>query len=267
MASRKTRSQQGIQSIEVGARILQALAQARRPQMLRDLAAQAQMPPAKAHRYLVSFARMGLIEQQAETGLYDLGSFALELGLSALARLEPVTLAAPVLAELREETGQTVALAVWANHGPTIVRWLGADTPVSASLRTGAVMPLTRSATGQTFLAFLPPETTASRVKKELADNLRQGLTPTKRDEVDQLVSQIRRRGFGRTNEFIPGISGMAAPVFDHSGALALALVVLGYSRPFEAEAECISAALRSKAEFLSRRLGGGGGDAAWTSG
>lgn len=256
MPPRKTREQQGIQSIEVGARILQALARNTRPQMLRDLAAEAQMPPAKAHRYLVSLARMGLVEQQAQTGLYDLGSFALEIGLSALARLEPVTLAAPVLAELREATGQTVALAVWANHGPTIVRWLGADTPVSASLRTGAVMPLTRSATGQTFLAFLPPETTAPWIKKELADNLRQGLAPTERDAVEQLIAQIRRRGIARTSEFIPGISGMAAPVFDHSGALALALIVLGYSKPFEAQAESISAALKDKAGALSRRLG-----------
>src|ERR1700733_16306068 len=93
MTARRPKSQQGVQSIEVGGRILQALARAPRPQMLRDLAAAAGMPAAKAHRYLVSFARMGLVEQQADTGLYDLGSFALELGLGALARLEPVTLA------------------------------------------------------------------------------------------------------------------------------------------------------------------------------
>ena len=117
-------------------------------------------------------------------------------------------------------------------------------------------MPLTRSATGQTFLAFLPQETTAPWVKRELADNLRQGLTPTGRDEVEQLIAQIRRRGFARTSEFIPGISGMAAPVFDHTGALALALVVLGYSKPFEAQAESISAALREKAQKLSQRNG-----------
>lgn len=224
--------------------------------MLKDLAAEAGMPPAKAHRYLVSFARMGLIEQQAQTGLYDLGSFALELGLSALARMEPVTLAAPVLAHLREATGQTVALAVWANHGATIVRWLGADTPVAASLRTGAVMPLTRSATGQAFLAFLPSETTAPWLKRELAEHLRQGLTPTTRQEVDQLVAQIRRQGAARTSEFIPGISGMAAPVFDHTGAMVLSLVVLGYSKPFEAQAEGIFTALRDHATRLSQRLG-----------
>jgi len=46
MSARKKKSQQGIQSIEVGGRILRALAEASRPQMLRDLAAAAQMPPA-----------------------------------------------------------------------------------------------------------------------------------------------------------------------------------------------------------------------------
>jgi DNA-binding IclR family transcriptional regulator len=134
--------------------------------------------------------------------------------------------------------------------------WLGADTPVSANLRTGAVMPLTRSATGQVFLAFLPAETTAPWLKRELADHLRQGLTPTSREEVEQLSAQIRRRGIARTGELIPGISGMAAPVFDHSGSVVLSLVVLGYSKPFEAQGEAIFAALRDHAARLSRRLG-----------
>ncbi len=256
MSTRRPKAQQGIQSIEVGARILRALAHASRPQMLRDLAAAAQMPPAKAHRYLVSLSRMGLVEQQEETGLYDLGGFALDLGLSALARLEPVTASATALAELREEIGQTVAVAVWANHGPTIVRWLGADTPVSASLRTGSVMPLTRSATGQAFLAFLPQETTAAWIKRELLEHARQGVAPTSREEVDALSAQIRRRGFARTSDFIPGISGIAAPVFDHSGSMALALVALGYAKPFDAAGERIIAAVMSKAQSLSRRLG-----------
>jgi DNA-binding IclR family transcriptional regulator len=255
----KPKARQGIQSIEVGARILQALVRAPHPQMLKDLAAAAQMPAAKAHRYLVSFARMGLVEQQADTGLYDLGSFALELGLGALARLEPVTLAGPALAELRDETGQTVALAVWANQGATIVRWLGADTPVAASLRVGAVLPLTRSATGAAFLSFLAAETTAPWVNKELADHARQGITPATRAAVDQLIAQTRRRGFARTSEFIPGISGIAAPVFDQSGSMTLALVALGYSKPFDAAIASISGALLEKAKLLSRRLGWGG--------
>jgi DNA-binding IclR family transcriptional regulator len=248
--------QQGIQSIEVGARILQALAQASQPQMLRDLAAAAEMPAAKAHRYLVSFTRMGLVEQNGDTGLYDLGAFALELGLSALARLEPVTAAMPELRDLGTEIGQTVALAVWANHGATIVRWLGADTPVAASLRVGSVMPVTRSATGGAFLAFLPQDTTAPFVRRELAENAKKGLSPSTQEELDRFVAQTRRNGFARTSDFIPGVSGIAAPVYDHTGSMVLALVTLGYSKSFDAVASTISEAVSRRATALSARLG-----------
>lgn len=247
---------QGIQSIEVGARLLQVLAHAGRPQMLRDLAAAADMPPAKAHRYLVSLARMGLIEQRPESSLYDLGPFALELGLSAVARLDAVNVAAPVLRELCEQTDQTAALAVWANHGATIVRWLGADSPVAASLRVGSVMPLTRSATGGAFLAFLPQQITARRVRRELAENARNGLSPTTAEEVSTVIEQTRRQGFAHTSEFIPGISGLAVPVFDHAGAMVLALVTLGYSRLFDAGLARIARVVCGKAAGVSQRLG-----------
>lgn len=213
------------------------------------------MPAAKAHRYLVSFTRMGLVEQHAETGLYDLGPFALQLGLSALARLEPVTVAASVLPDLAREIGQTVALAVWGNQGPTFVRWLGAETPVAASLRLGSVMPLTRSATGRAFLAFRSREMSAG-VRRELADNARKGLTPTTQEELELIVEQARREGFAQTSDFIPGIAGIAVPVFDHSGEMVLALVALGYSKPFEGNFQRISATVLNAAAALSRRLG-----------
>jgi DNA-binding IclR family transcriptional regulator len=256
MSGRRRRAQQGVQSIEVGGRLLEVLAQATQPQMLRDLAAAAAMPAAKAHRYLVSLARMGLVEQQAETGLYDLGPFALELGLSALGRIDPLAHAAPLLRELGRETGQTTAVAVWANQGATIVRWVGADTPVAASLRVGSVMPLTRSATGGAFLAFLPQEMTAASVRKELADNARKGLAPASAEDLERILARTRRQGFAHASEFIPGISGIAAPVLDHSGAMVLALIVLGYTKPFEAAIGAISAATLRKADALSQRLG-----------
>ena len=40
-----------------------------------------------------------------------------------LARLDSVKLARQRLVPLMEQIGQTLALAVWGNHGPTIVHW------------------------------------------------------------------------------------------------------------------------------------------------
>jgi DNA-binding IclR family transcriptional regulator len=254
--STKPKPQRGVQSIEIGVRLLRALAKAPRSMMLKDLAAAAQMPAPQAHRYLVSFARMGFIEQIAESGHYDIGPFALQLGLAALARMEHVALAAPALAALREEVGQTVALAVWANQGPTIVRWLSADTPVAATLRMGSVMPLTRSATGGVFLAFLPRSTTQSLVERELQENVRHGIAPATAAELEGLIQRTRRLGFLRISDFIPGIAGISAPVFDHTGAMVLALIALGYSKPFTAKMDVITAAICQASAQLSARFG-----------
>ena len=65
---------------------------------------------------------IGIVEQDSVSGRYDLGSYALDLGLSGLGRLDPVRLAGPILENLCEEIHETVALAVWGNHGATIVR-------------------------------------------------------------------------------------------------------------------------------------------------
>jgi DNA-binding IclR family transcriptional regulator len=257
MARKGARSQQGIQSIEVGNELLVVLADACQPLTLKDLATRAKMSAPKAHRYLVSYARLGLVEQEADTGRYGLGHFALRLGLAALGRLDPVTAAASVMRDLAQEIDQTVAVAIWANHGATFVRWVGVDSPVSATLRVGSVAPLSRSATGLLFLAFLPERRWAPLLKAELAANVRQRFGPQSQADLEPALERIRRQGYAHTDRFIPGITGIAAPVFGYDKSLALALVALGYSVGFEAEEARIRTALLRSAARLSGRLGG----------
>ena len=100
----------GIQSIEVGGQLLLALAHHGRPMALKDLAREAGMTPAKAHPYLVSFIKLGLV---AQDGLYGLGPLAMQLGLISLQQYDPVRLATPVIETLALAIGHTVAIAVW----------------------------------------------------------------------------------------------------------------------------------------------------------
>ena len=90
MITKVANDRQGIQSVEVGFSLLRVIAANNRPMMLRDIAKGAGMPAAKAHRYMVSFMRIGIVEQDPATGRYDLGAYALDLGLSGLGRLDPV---------------------------------------------------------------------------------------------------------------------------------------------------------------------------------
>lgn len=249
--------QQGIQSIEVGNRLLLALSQGSGPMSLRDLASTAGMSASKAHRYLVSYVRVGLAQQEAESGRYDLGQLSLQLGFAALRRLDAVGVAMPMLHELSAALNQTVALAVWANHGATIVRWLGADAPVTATLRVGSVMPLTRSATGLVFAANQPQTRWLDLVKRELVDNRRHGIQPQVRAEFLPQLELIRQQGYAATSGFIPGISGMAAPVFSPDGIMELAVVALGHSPSFDAQAMHIRERVLEQVGRIASRLGG----------
>ena len=145
----------GIQSVEVGFSLLDVLANAGDALMLRDLAARAGMSAAKAHRYLVSFQRLGLVVQDAGTTRYDLGPAALKLGLASLSRMDAVKLARARLGALMPQIGQTLALAVWGNQGPCMVHWEESPQTVTVNLRLGDVMPMLSSATGLCFAAFM----------------------------------------------------------------------------------------------------------------
>jgi len=222
---------QGIQSIEVGVPLLRVLADHGAPMMLRDLARKTGMPAAKAHRYLVSFVRTGLVTQDTTSGRYDLGHFALDLGLASLARLDAVRVATPVLEALAEEIGETVALAVWGNMGPTIVRWVESRHPVTVNLRTGAVMPLLHSAIGLCFVAFFESPALLHQIEEELLINARSEDSRARitRAQLDALTAEAREHGMSRVvGSLIPGINAFSAPAFTHDGKMALAITGLG---------------------------------------
>lgn len=250
----------GIQSVEVGFGLLQALGEARGPLMLRDLARAADMSAAKAHRYLVSFQRLQLVVQDAASTRYDLGPAALKLGLASLSRLDAVKLARERITPLMEQIGHTLALAVWGNHGPTIIHWEESPSAVTVNLRLGDVMPLLTSATGQCFAAYAPKEAIAPMLKEEMGRAQKQGRgdVPGTLTEVRALLDAVRQRGAARVvDTLLPGIVGFCVPVFDSDGHMALGMVALGPAGSFDAEwGGAVEKPLRAAAAQLSSDLG-----------
>jgi DNA-binding IclR family transcriptional regulator len=254
-----SKPQAGIQSVEVGFALLQALVQARAPMMLRDLAAAAGMSAAKAHRYLVSFQRLALVVQDANTR-YDLGPAALKLGLASLERMDAVQMARARMDALMQDIGHTLAIAVWGNHGPTIVHWQEPPQAVTANLRLGDVMPLLSSATGRCFAAYAPPKAIAALLKAELAALAKAPRTdcPTNMAGAQILLQDTRLKGLGRVRHtLLPGIAGFCAPVFDATGHVALGLVSLGAVGSFDSAWDgSVARALKRCAQQLSSDLG-----------
>src|SRR3954468_12302188 len=228
--------------------------------MLRDLAAAAGMSAAKAHRYLVSFQRLQLVVQDDASTRYDLGPAALKLGLSSLSRLDAVKLARQRATALLEQVGHTVALAVWGNHGPTIVHWEESPQAVTVNLRLGDVMPLLTSATGRCFAAFVSKEAIAPMLKEEIAraQKLARKDMPTTLAQARAMLDEVRQRGAARgVGTLLPGIVGFCAPVFDADGHIAVGVVVLGPTGTFDSSwGGAVEKPLRAMTKQLSSDLG-----------
>jgi DNA-binding IclR family transcriptional regulator len=249
------KTQGGIQSIEVGSRVLFALEHGRGPLTLTEVAKKSGLHPAKAHRYLTSLVRAGLASQDAATGTYDLGPAARHLGVEALRRLDPVRIASARAAELRDASGHTVNVSVWSDYGPTMVAWITGNHLLPMVIRVGSTLPLLDSAVGYCFLAHLPKTATADVLRAQQ----KQGATRTlAAAEIEQLRREVRREGYGRTrNQMIFGLSALAAPVFGADGGIELVIgMILPARLMTEAESKRQGKRLREAVDAVSRELG-----------
>lgn len=250
-----------IQSVEVGFPLLAALVDAGRPLTLRDLASAAGMTSAKAHPYLVSFTRVGLVQQDTVTGQYELGPFALQMGLVSLQRLDPVRVALPEVDKLQSEIGHTLGIAVLGSHGPTMIHITEASYPVHVNMRKGTVMSMLHTATGQVFAAWLPPKVAEHYIAREDGDAaVIASLTPRKttRANLEAMLADIRVHGMARAlGNPLPGVDALSVPVFDHTGGIVLALTSLGPTGLFDASfTGAIARPLLACAQEISRKLG-----------
>jgi DNA-binding IclR family transcriptional regulator len=284
-ASADAKPQRGIQSLDSTGELLAALVAAARPLSLRDLAAAAGMPPAKAFPHLVSLLKIGLLNRDA-SGCFEAGPLALELGLIGLQRLSPTREAEPEVVELAASTGMSVAMAVLGPMGPTVVRLEESVRPLHVSLRVGTVMSLVNTAIGRVFAAYVAHDVRAGLLAQdhlrlagaEAADVFAgkmapaiEGKTAAIAGDTDatcslppltkayaQRLAKIRADGVDTAlSRPVPGINTLAAPVLDHTGSICLVLALMGPSGSFDSALTGGPAqTLRAATLRLSRRFG-----------
>lgn len=237
------------------------MARAGRSLRLKELAALTGMHPGKVHRYLVSLSRTGLVEQDAASGHYGLGPVAISVGLAALGTVDVVKSASKILPGLRDEVGETVFLALRGNSGPVIVRLEESEKAVYVNARVGWVLPVLRTATGKVFAAFLPLAETRDLIEAERPrlDVSPPGLAYTP-ESIAEMLAEVRARGLASVvGDLVPGVSALAAPVFDHEGKIAAVLGVVGQQQQLDVDPEGhVAHVLKRTAGELSKRLGFG---------
>jgi flavin reductase (DIM6/NTAB) family NADH-FMN oxidoreductase RutF/DNA-binding IclR family transcriptional regulator len=170
------------------------------------------------------------------------------------AQLTAIRLSARAIERLVGKFDETMALAVWGTHGPTITHWEPASVPVSEALPVGLILPVASTATGLAFAAHLPPGAVVQTAWPNQAAT----------SEEDQRLEEVRRRGLARQgletfyrSETL--INALSAPVLDAGGQAVLALTAVGEATRFRGDLDGEFAhALWEAAKDLSRRLGYG---------
>jgi DNA-binding IclR family transcriptional regulator len=240
----------GIQSIEIGMGILEALGASGGASSLSGLAQAVGMPAPQVHRYLQSLIASGMAQQDAASGRYDLGSAALRLGLIALARTDAFKIVDRVIDAFVERTGQTVQISALGPMGPTIVRLYNGRPSLLTTLHVGAVLPLSTSATGRVFLAFIPGSETVDLINAE------QQYAPAESPSIDQIRAAVRAAGKAvETGTVIPGLHATAFPIFDLQGRAILVATALTSAAAMDSRDEAI-AELGALCRHVSAEMG-----------
>jgi DNA-binding IclR family transcriptional regulator len=225
----------GIQSIEIGMRILEALASSATASPLSAVAHVVGMPAPQVHRYLQSLISSGMARQDAASGRYDLGPAALRLGLVALSRTDVFRIVDRVVSDFVERSGQTVQISALGPTGPTIVRIYNGRPALLTTLHVGAVLPLLSSATGRVFLAFVPASEVAALVDHEVQQEPGLGAS------MARLCEEVRAHGRAvESGTVIPGLHATSYPIFDLQGRALLVATALSLEKSAGSDADTV---------------------------
>ena len=200
----------GIGVVDKSVAILAAVADA--PRSLADLVGVTELPRATAHRLAVALEVHRLLARDAE-GRFVLGPRVAELSAALPDPL--VTVAAPVLAWVRDETGESTQL--YRRDGAERVCVAAAER--TSGLRTtvpvGSRLPLTAGSGAQVLCAWSDPAA--------IADVL------TRAEFTGRTLAEVRRRGWAQSiAQREAGVASVSAPVLSTGGGLLAAVSVSG---------------------------------------
>jgi DNA-binding IclR family transcriptional regulator len=233
-AAREAKEQRGIHAMEVGGTLLRHLADVGEPVTMAALSAATNVPLNQVFTYMVSLVRTGLVRRDALTHSYEPGPLSLNLGLSALAQLPLLQETVRRATDLASEANQGLLVAIWADRGPTVVRYVGPDIYMHTGLHVGAVMSIAHSSTGRLFAAFMPKEEVGPLLDREISKRSKVARTQST-ELLDDLLLDIRQKRLARTMGLpIPGIDSLSAPIFNRAGKAELAVTVFGPSEAID---------------------------------
>jgi DNA-binding IclR family transcriptional regulator len=245
-----------IQSIERAAAILRLLSGHRRLGVV-DLAGELGLSKGTVHGLLRTLQHVGFVEQDPETGKYQLGAALLHMGSSYLDGNELRTRALNWSDSLAARTQESVRIGTLHEAQVLIVHHVFRPDDSLQTLDVGSLLPAHATALGKVLLAHHP------YVLADLAQDGLAAFTDATICDVGRLereLVRVRERGWAADiGELNPAQVSLAAPIMDRSGLSVGAMGIFGpperllVARQPRGE---LLAYVREAARAVSRELG-----------
>jgi DNA-binding IclR family transcriptional regulator len=210
-----------IQSIERAAAILRLLARGSGRLGVGEIADSLELAKGTAHGILRTLQGVGFVEQDRDTGKYQLGAALLHLGTSYLDVNELRSRAINWADALAARSGEAVRIGAPLEGRVLVVHHVFRPDDSLQTLDVGTLLPLHATALGKVLLAY---DTTLKATAEPYTR--RTLVTPT---AIKRACAKVREAGWAVENgEMISGEAGVAAPIRGHGGIVVGAIGVSG---------------------------------------
>jgi len=242
-----------IQSVDRAIRVLGALQGARRLS-LSEIAARLELPPSTVHGIIKTLLAHGMVLQDRDSSRYQLGPAVLKLGNVYLDTLELRSRAVTWSEELARRTGYAVRTGVLLLDEVVIIHHEPRPDGTRQMPEVGIVIPVHASALGKAVLAYLPEQAKIVLAQDRLKSMT--GETVTDPIVLRRQLDEAAVTAFAtEEEEAVLGECGLAAPIFDASGAAAGAIGVVVPTVEWP-PADSVHTVVREAARNISRELG-----------
>jgi DNA-binding IclR family transcriptional regulator len=246
-----------IQSIERAAAILRLLSGRQRRLGVADLAGELGLAKGTVHGLLRTLQQVGFVEQDPDSGKYQLGAALLHMGSSYLDGNELRTRALNWSDSLASRTQEAVRIGTLHSGRVLIVHHVFRPDDTLQTLDVGSLLPAHSSALGKVLLAdheYVADELIAAGLDAYTDSTI----TDAKR--LRRELAQVRERGWAvDAGETLPSQVSLAAPITDRTGRTVGAMGIFGTAarlllahRP---QPELLSS-VQDAAQAVSRELG-----------
>jgi DNA-binding IclR family transcriptional regulator len=172
-----------------------------------------------AHRLLTALRRRGFVTQDRPNGAYRPGSALYEIGLAAVSRIDIRRVSRPILEQLRDETQETVSLAVLEGTSVRFIDCVESPRSVRVGNRTGVVRPAHASAVGKAILAGLSDEELDRRYPNGHLPEVSTSAAIREMARLRAELADIREQGYALNwEESAEGVCAVAAALRDTVG-------------------------------------------------